>query len=156
MKHCAYFFTFQFYMMIMHMTMYAAVTQTSTQLGVSKSTLFGIVKEYGTHGDLKTQRKLRRSKDFFEKLDPFQMELIRLIVHGEFKRCNDQRKKKFTAYSTGEVLFPTIKTILKIITDDYSRQLPNMTEKRLWICLHRLGFRFKKHPQTKNVLLLGM
>ena len=150
---------FQFYVMVWGLSMSSAIRNTSTQLKVSRNTLVSFVQEYGTYGDLKTNRKLRRSKDFFEKMDPFQMELIRMIVHGEFKRCNENRKKKkkdSADSGVGDVLFPTVKSILKIITDDYSHQLPNMTEKKLWICLHRLGFKFKKHAQTKNVLLLGM
>ena len=146
-------YLFQFYVLIGGMTIANAVAESSDQLQVSKGMLTSIVQEFGAHGNLKTGKARRKTKDFVEKMSPFQMQLIRTIVHEEFKKCNDRRKNKD---ADGGDLFPTVKSILKIINDKFSDQFPSMTHHKLWICLHRLGFKYKQHHQTKNVLLIGM
>ena len=122
------------------------------QLGTSKNTLTNMVKEFGSHGNVKGHSRLRKSKDFFEKMTPYQMELMRWIVHEEFRKCNKKRKDP---NSTEDATVPTVGSILREIEANYSEVLPPLTAKKLWICLHRLGFKYKKHPNTKNVLLLG-
>ena len=136
----------------MAMSMSGAIKVASQQLKTNRKTLIGIVQEYGAFGNLKTQSRHRRSRDFFEKLRPSQRSLIRLIVHEEFRKCNDRKKNP----DSGEgMLFPTCKLILQVIQEKYSEELPNMTEYKVYTAMQRLGFRYKKHPETKNVLLIG-
>ena len=135
------------------MTMYNAIFEASTQLNVSKGQLIEIVKDYRVHGDLKTPKQYRRKKDFFEKLRPDQLQLFRMIIHDMFKKINEKKKDKTAA---GLESVPTVRSILKIINDQYSEHFPHFTERKVWVTMQRLGFRYKKHPETKNVLLIGM
>ena len=144
---------FQWYVLCMGFSMWGAINVSSKQLKTDRKTLASFVQEYGTFGNLTTQPRLRRSKDFFEKLRPSQRALIRLIVHKEFQNCNDRKKNPDSGQG---LLFPTVKLILKVIQEKYSEELPNMTEQKLYRCMKRLGFRYKRHPDTKNVLLIGM
>ena len=134
------------------MTMYNAIYEASTQLNVSKGQLIEIVKDYRVHGDLKTPKQYRRKKDFFEKLRPDQLQLFRMIIHDMFKKINAKKKDKT---AEGIETVPTVKSINKIINEKYSEQFPHFTERKVWVTMQRLGFRYKKHPQTKNVLLIG-
>ena len=134
------------------MTMYNAIFEASTQLNVSKGQLIEIVKDYRVHGDLKTPKQYRRKKDFFEKLRPDQLQLFRMIIHDMFKQINAKKKDK-TAVGLESV--PTVRSINKIINEKYAEQFPHFTERKVWVTMQRLGFRYKKHPQTKNVLLIG-
>ena len=143
----------QFLVLMIGMSMYGAINVTSKMLGPSKKTLEGIIQEYGTHKYLKTEPRLKRRKDFFEKFRPSQRALIRLIVHEEFKKCNERKKNP----DSGEgLLFPSVKLILQVIKEKYSEELPDMNEYKVYNSMWRLGFRYKRHPDTKNVLLIGM
>ena len=134
-------------------SMWGAINVSSQQLNTDRKTLANFVQEFGTFGNLTDQSRLTRTKDFFEKMRPSQKALIRLIVHQEFRNCNERKKNP----DSGEgLLFPTVKLILKVIQQKYSEELPNMTEQKLYNCMKRLGFRYKRHPDTKNVLLIGM
>ena len=135
------------------MSMTGAINLASKQLGTSKNTLRGIVQEFGTFGNLKTQPRLRKSRDFFEKLSYSQRSLIRLIVHEEFKKCNERKNDPNSGQG---LLFPSVKLILQVIQEKYSEELPNMNEHKVYVSMWRLGFRYKRHPETKNVLLIGM
>ena len=130
-----------------------AINLASAQTKVSKNTFLGIIQEYGALKNLKTPKHLRRSKDYFEKMRPAQRHLLRIIIHDQFKKCNERKKD---SNSEEGLMFPTVKLLLKVIQDQYSEEFPGMTEWKLWKCMHRLGFRYKKHPDTKNVLLIGM
>ena len=147
-----YIFVLQFLVVTTGLSIYNAISTASLQLRTAKDTLTKFVKEYGAHGNVKSNSKLRKSKDFFEKMTPYQMNVIRWIMHEEFKKCN---LKKSDPNAPEDARFPTVKSVLKIIREDFSEVLPPMTEKKLWICLHRLGFLYKRHPDTKNVLLIG-
>ena len=135
------------------MTMYKAIYEASTQLNVSQSHLISMVRDYRVHGDLKTPKLFRRKKDFFEKLRPDQLQLFRMIIHDMFKKINAKKKDKTAA---GLDSVPTVKSILKVIMEEYSEHFPHFTERKVWVTMQRLGFRYKKHPETKNVLLIGM
>ena len=133
--------------------MYNAIYWAAASLKVSQKTLISMVQGYKVHGNVTTPKKrLARKKDFFEKMSKDQLALIRLIIHGEFKKCNEKRKNKD---AQGGDTFPSIMSILQIINTEYTYQLPNMTRQKLWICMRRLGFAYKRHPDTKNVLLIG-
>ena len=135
------------------MSMFGAINATSMILGPNRKTLMGFVKEFGAFGNVKTLSRHRQSQDFFEKMRPSQRALIRLIVHEEFRKCNERKKNP----DSGEgLLFPSVKLILKVIQEKYSEELPNMTEYKVYTAMKRLGFRYKRHPETKNVLLIGM
>ena len=133
--------------------MYCAIYEASTQLKVSQNSLIAMVQDYRVHGNVKSFKRYHRKKDFFERLCPDQLQLFRMIIHDMFKRCNAKKKDKDAA---GIDTVPTVKSIFKIISEEYSEQLPNFTERKVWITMQRLGFRYKKHPETKNVLLIGM
>ena len=134
--------------------MSSAIDISSAQTKVSKNTFHGIIQQYGAFGNLKTSKESRKGLTFFEKLRPSQRHLIRVIIHNEFKKCNERKKRGDTADGTG-LLFPTVKLLYKVIQEQYSEELPNMTERRLYHCMRMLGFRYKRHPDTKNVLLIG-
>ena len=137
---------------MMGMSMWGAIGIASTQLKTNKKTCANIVREFGTHKTLKTEPRLRRRLDFFEKLSHSQRALIRLIVHEEFRKCNDRKKNP----DSGEgLLFPSVKLILNVIQEKYSEELPNFNEHKVYVSMWRLGFRYKRHPDTKNVLLIG-
>ena len=137
----------------MGMSMSAAVNIASVQTKTSKHALHGIIQDYGAHLNLKTPKNHRRTKNYFEKLRPSQRHLIRVIIHDQIQKCNQKKKDPDSNEGT---MFPTVKLLFKVIQDHYSEEFPGMTEWRLWMCMRRLGFRYKKHPDTKNVLLIGM
>ena len=144
--------TFQWLFVTAGLSIYNAIYTASEMTGTSKQTLTNVVKEFGKHGNVKGNRKLRRSKDFFERMTPYQMELMRWIVHEEFRKCNTKQKDPNSSESA---TVPTIQSLLKEIQDKYHEVLPPLTKEKLRLCLHRLGFQYKKHPDTKNVLLIG-
>ena len=147
-----YFCVLQFLVVTTGLSIYNAISTASLQLRTAKDTLTKFVKEYGAHKNVKNPSKSRKTKDFFEKLTPYQMDLIRWIMHEQFKKCN---LKRSDPNSPEDAQFPTVKSVLKEINENFAEVLPPMTEKKLWICLHRLGFQYKRHPDTKNVLLIG-
>ena len=149
--YCLKFILFQFFVVSMGLSIYNAISAASNQLKTSKDTLTNIVKEFGQHGNVQGNKKYYKRKDFFEKMTPYQMELMRWIIHEEFRKCNAKKKDPNAENAT----VPTIKSILKEIEEKYSEVLPPMTLEKLRICLHKLGFKYKKHPDTKNVLLIG-
>ena len=142
----------QFLVMVTGMKVYCAIYEASTQLKVSQNSLIAMVQDYKVHGNVKSYKPYHRKKDFFERLRPDQLQLFRMIIHDMFKKCNAKKKDKT---ATGIDTIPTVRSIFKVISEEYSEQFPHFTERKVWVTMQRLGFRYKKHPQTKNVLLIG-
>ena len=140
-------------MVTMAWSMTFSINVTSAQTKVSKPSLLKFLKEYGAHKNVQTPRRFRRSRNYFEKLRPAQRHLLRVIIHDQFQKCNARKKDP---NSTEGVMFPTVKLLFQVIKDRYSEEFPGMSEWKLWMCMRRLGFRYKRHPDTKNVLLIGM
>ena len=138
--------------MVTGMKVYCAIYEASTQLKVSPNSLIAMVQDYRVHGNVKSYKPYHRKKDFFERLRPDQLQLFRMIIHDMFKKINAKKKDKT---APGLETVPTVRSIFKIISEEYSEQFPNFTERKVWVTMQRLGFRYKKHPQTKNVLLIG-
>lgn len=103
-----------------------SVKFTASQIGISERSVWSIVKEHETTGDLSSPSNKRPRPQADEKLNEEQKSTLRLIVHSFFLKNEP----------------PTLNKLLEVVRLDDT--IPTIGRTTLWKLLKKLGFKYEK------------
>ncbi|XP_026725848.1 uncharacterized protein LOC113492543 isoform X2 [Trichoplusia ni] len=110
------------------------IQKTASILGIGEASVYRIIKEYATTGNLQSPSKTKKRVTFSEKLDEFDKQAIRKKVHGFYMKSE----------------IPTLKKVLQAVNDD--KELPNFKRSTFQKILKHLKFKYIKR-QGMNALI---
>lgn len=104
------------------------IQKTASILGIGEASVYRIIKEYATTGNLQSPSKTKKRFTFSEKLDEFDKQAIRKKVHSFYMKSE----------------LPTLKKVLQAVNDD--EELPNFKRSTFQKILKHLKFKYiKRH-----------
>lgn len=108
--------------------------KTASILGIGVASVYRIIKEYATTGNVQSPSTTKKRLTFSEKVDEFDKQAIRKKVHGFYLKSE----------------LPTLKKVLQAVNDD--EELPNFKRSTFQKILKHLKFKYIKR-QRNNALI---